>query len=529
MSTSLHVLVLDDEPTDVALIRRTLAQNFPDLALTHAQNKEQFLHGLASEQLDVVLSDNSVPGCDGLKAFHLARERRPQVPFIYVSGFDGPGRDLQGLKALGIGGFIPKSDLAQLGPAVKLALERQRDPAAVDARLLAGYERLVGVVTELSLAHNLTGIMAIVRRAARELTGADGATFILREGDLCHYADEDAIGPLWKGQKFPMHSCISGWAMTNRQPAVVEDVFADQRIPVSVYEPTFVRSVAMVPIRSLEPVGAIGNYWARRRLPEPWEVKLLQALADTTAVAMENVRVNNELEARVRERTAELEAFSYAVSHDLRAPLRHTQAFATMILEDHGAKLDDEVRNGLLRITGATTRMAEMINGLLQLSLTVQAPVRRGPVDLAQLARETAETCNAGAERQVEFLAPATLPVTGDPTLLRVALQNLLGNAWKFSGKRESPRVELGVQSQPGRQRVYYVRDNGAGFDESAAGKLFGVFQRLHSQDEFPGTGVGLATVQRIVRKHGGHIWASAKPGEGATFFFTLGEDAPAM
>ena len=124
MSTSLHVLVLDDEPTDVALIRRTLAQNFPDLALTHAQNKEQFLHGLASEQLDVVLSDNSVPGCDGLKAFHLARERRPQVPFIYVSGFDGPGRDLQGLKALGIGGFIPKSDLAQLGPAVKLALER---------------------------------------------------------------------------------------------------------------------------------------------------------------------------------------------------------------------------------------------------------------------------------------------------------------------------------------------------------------------------------------------------------------------
>ncbi|HZP91942.1 MAG TPA: ATP-binding protein [Burkholderiales bacterium] len=526
MPSPLQVLILEDEPTDVVLIERALARHFPDLVLTHAQTKEQYLDHLASPQLDIVLSDNSIAGCEGLKAFHLARERRPRIPFIYVSGFDDPGRDVQGLKALGVNDFLSKSDLAQLGPAVERALQDRGRADADDARLLAGYERLVSVVRQLSLARDLPTIMEIVRRAARELTGADGATFVLRDGDFCHYADEDAIGPLWKGQKFPMHTCISGWAMTHRQPAVVEDIYSDPRIPVSAYEPTFVRSVAMVPIRAMEPIGAIGNYWARRRQPAPWEVRLLQALADTTAVAMENVRVYNELEARVRERTAELEAFTYAVSHDLRAPLRHVNAFTDILLEDHGAKLDEKVRDGLQRITRATARMAEMINALLQLSLTTQLPVRRGSLDLARLAREVAEECKAAAKRDVEFVAPASLPVTGDPTLLRIALHNLLGNAWKFSSNREAPRVELGVRSQPGAQRVYYIQDNGAGFDMSGAAKLFGVFQRLHSENEFPGTGVGLATVQRIIRKHGGQIWASGKPGEGATFFFTLGDDA---
>jgi len=165
---------------------------------------------------------------------------------------------------------------------------------------------------------------------------------------------------------------------------------------------------------------------------------------------------------------------------------------------------------------------------LLDLSRTSQAPVRRQDVDLAKLAREVAVECTAGAARQVHFVCPAALPAEGDPQLLRLALQNLLGNAWKFSSKHEAPRVELGMQLQPGERRVYYVQDNGVGFDESAATSLFGVFKRLHPKEDFPGTGVGLASVQRIVKKHGGAIWASSKPGHGATFYFTLREgDAP--
>ncbi len=167
-------------------------------------------------------------------------------------------------------------------------------------------EQLVEVVQQLSLARDLATVMDIVRRAARRLTGADGATFVLRDHDRCFYADEDAISPLWKGQRFPMHMCISGWVMLNRQPAVIEDIYADSRIPADAYRPTFVHSLAMVPIRTLDPLGAIGNYWAQPHAPSREELKVLQALADTTAVAMENVRVYAELEQRVRERTAEL-------------------------------------------------------------------------------------------------------------------------------------------------------------------------------------------------------------------------------
>lgn len=175
-------------------------------------------------------------------------------------------------------------------------------------RYLRGMQRLVRVVQELSLVRDMDGLQKIVRTAARELTGADGATFVLREGDQCFYADEDAIEPLWKGLRFPMEICVSGWVMLNRQAVVIEDIYADPRVPHDAYRPTFVKSLATVPIRTSAPIGAIGNFWARRHQPQSHDLALLQALADTTAVALENLAVHAELEQRVRDRTAELEA-----------------------------------------------------------------------------------------------------------------------------------------------------------------------------------------------------------------------------
>lgn len=155
---------------------------------------------------------------------------------------------------------------------------------------------LVAVIQRLSLARSMDDVQRIVRTAGRRLTGADGATFVLRDGDQCYYADEDAISPLWKGQRFPMDACISGWTMLNRRPAAIEDIYEDERIPHDAYRPTFVKSLAMVPIRRLDPVGAIGNYWSTRHRPTAQEMEVLQALADSTAVALENVRVYRDLE-----------------------------------------------------------------------------------------------------------------------------------------------------------------------------------------------------------------------------------------
>lgn len=171
----------------------------------------------------------------------------------------------------------------------------------------SGVARLLQAVQELSAARGLAEVQELVRHAARELTGCDGATFVLRDGDMCHYADEDAIAPLWKGHRFPIRACVSGWTMINRDVAVIPDIYQDDRIPHSAYRPTFVKSLVMVPIRRLDPIGAIGNYWSTKRVPTNQEVALLQALADATSIAIENVQIHTELEDRVRERTAELE------------------------------------------------------------------------------------------------------------------------------------------------------------------------------------------------------------------------------
>jgi signal transduction histidine kinase len=226
----------------------------------------------------------------------------------------------------------------------------------------------------------------------------------------------------------------------------------------------------------------------------------------------------------LEEANRELEAFSYSVSHDLRAPLRSIEGFSQILLEDYADKLDEEGEKYLGRVRAASRRMALLIDDLLDLSRVSRRPLRRELVDLSAQAREiTAELGKSQPDREVEFVIADRLAANGDARLLRLALENLLGNAWKFTSREERARIEFRSTTLEGRERVYFVRDNGVGFDEAYAGKLFGAFQRLHEPEEFEGTGIGLATVQRIVRRHGGRVWAEGEVGKGATFFFTLG------
>ena len=231
---------------------------------------------------------------------------------------------------------------------------------------------------------------------------------------------------------------------------------------------------------------------------------------------------NRELEAT----NHELEAFSYSVSHDLRAPLRSIDGFSQMLLEDYADEFDEEGKDYLGRVRAASQRMGRLIDDLLGLSRVTRGTMNRERVNLSALAEEVAEgSREAKPEGEVEFSAQKGVEVWGDPRLLRVALENLIGNAWKFTAKESEARIEFGVDeelSRRGRVPVYYVRDNGAGFEMAYADKLFGAFQRLHGSDEFEGTGIGLATVQRIVHRHGGRIWARGEVGRGATFYFTL-------
>jgi PAS domain S-box-containing protein len=240
-------------------------------------------------------------------------------------------------------------------------------------------------------------------------------------------------------------------------------------------------------------------------------------------------RLNEGLEVRILERTAELEAstreldaFAYSVSHDLRAPLRSLDGFSQALAEDCAAMLDETGKDYLRRIQSNAVRMGQMIDDLLNLSRTTRLELRRQPVDLAEIAADVlAELRETSPDRQIEVVVQPDLAATGDAHLLRLTLMNLIGNAWKFTGKVAAARVEIGRGEDDG-ELAFFVRDNGAGFDMAHVHKLFDPFNRLHSRSDFDGSGLGLAIVQRIVRRHGGRVWAVAAPGVGATFYFTL-------
>jgi signal transduction histidine kinase len=240
-------------------------------------------------------------------------------------------------------------------------------------------------------------------------------------------------------------------------------------------------------------------------------------------------RLNAELEQRVLERTAELEnankeleAFSYAVSHDLRAPLRSIDGFSQALLEDYQASLDDIGQGYLSRVRLAAPRMGVLIDDLLNLSRVSRTQLDREVLDLSGMVEEiVVQLRESDPKREVEVRIAAGLSGYGDARLIRVALVNLLNNAWKYTGKRSQPRIEFGLRDADSRSS-YFIEDNGAGFDMAYAGRLFGAFQRLHDARDYPGTGVGLATVQRIIRRHGGQIWAEAEIDRGAVFYFTL-------
>jgi light-regulated signal transduction histidine kinase (bacteriophytochrome) len=244
----------------------------------------------------------------------------------------------------------------------------------------------------------------------------------------------------------------------------------------------------------------------------------------------ENRQLHAELEQRVIERTAqlkaankEMESFAYSVSHDLRAPLRSIDGFSLALLEDYKDKLDDEGKDYLKRVRAATQRMAQLIDDMLKLSRITRSDLTYEMVNLSNLVVSVAdELRSAEPERQVEFVIKKGLKTKGDLRLLRVVLDNLLGNAWKFTGGHAEARIEFGVSDVEGKT-AYFVRDDGAGFDMKYADKLFTTFQRLHSEKEFPGTGVGLALVQHIIHRHGGTVWAEGAVEQGATFWFTIG------
>lgn len=382
---------------------------------------------------------------------------------------------------------------------------------------------------KLSFAKDVKEITSIVADSARKLSDADGTTFVLRDGDLCYYIDENSLSPLWKGQKFPMQNCISGWSMIHQQPVLIPDIYKDNRIPHDAYRPTFVKSLCMIPIRVDRPLGVIGNYWSKSYTPTDDEIKSLQILANSTAIALENLELRHVLTNQnhasngLQSRNQELELALHAMAHDLRTPVAGMTGLAELLRIRLGDKIDQECNDFLKAIMDTGRQTAAQIERMLLLYRVTTGSITKQELDLTQITQELINVLRPEFEnRRVQFNVEPHLVAFADPPLIRVVIGNLLSNALKYSSKKPQTQIDVGLYKHESQYHTFYVRDNGDGFDPGMAPQLFKPMQRLHAQTQFTGTGLGLASVAKIVEIHGGKCHAEGKPSEGATFYFSL-------
>jgi len=379
---------------------------------------------------------------------------------------------------------------------------------------------LIRVVQRLSFCRDMESIMAVLRDCARELTGADGVTVVLRDGDLCHYVEENAIGPLWKGRRFPLESCISGWCMLNRQQTAVPDIYADPRIPHEAYRPTFVKSLAMTPIRKDDPVGAIGAYWADFHQASAEELETLQALGDSAAMAIATAQMIQAL----RDANHRKDSFLSMLAHELRNPLAPIRN-GLHVLRLRAHEGEDEIADRTRELVERQIQLlARIVDGLLDVARISkgQVTLHRERIDLARLVRESAEDHRglleaAGVELGLE-LPRVPLWIQGDPLRLTQALGNILDNAGKFIPREGRVTVRLETD---GRQAVITLRDTGIGIESEVLPYIFETFTQGHQPLDRSqgGLGLGLAVARELLELHGGQIQAASEgPGKGAEF-----------
>jgi signal transduction histidine kinase len=379
--------------------------------------------------------------------------------------------------------------------------------------------RLLAFAQDLSSLREIAGVAEIVKRAARDLIGSDGVTFVLREGEQVFYVDEDAIGPLWKGRRFPADACISGWAILNRQSVIIPDIYEDPRIPVTAYRSTFVKSLLMVPIAVNDPVGALGAYWATNHRADDRERTLLETIAGFTSVAVANARLYQERSDAVRAR----DEWMKIASHELKTPLTPLTLDLHRLRAQVGddASAPDPLRQQASRMDRCVRRLSRLVDQLLDYShlsrsdLAIQAE----SFDLVTVAADVCETFRLDsrlASPNVDLRARSPVVGTWDRVRVEQVLMNLVSNAVRHGG---GEAISIEVAGEGGFARVA-VADRGPGIPPEHHERIFQPFARLDPNDQ--GAGLGLWIVRKILQAHGGHIEVQSQPGQGTTMVVSL-------
>jgi signal transduction histidine kinase/FixJ family two-component response regulator len=537
-----RLLIVDDESALMTALCNTL--EIEGYATTGFTSARQALETMRERQFDLLLTDLMMPEMDGIALLRVAQEIDRDLAGIVMTGHGTIETAVRALRDGALDYVLKPFRLDNLLPVITRALETRRlRTENIQLREAVSIYELSRAIT-MGLSHDEIVQRTVAAAAQQSDAGAVCVLVPTAEGRELQVAGTSGASDQWSAeQRFAIDAPIVRWVALAREQLSAWDASNELE---AVFAPPFPGASPGVAL----PIVAGGNFYGilrfsslttQRRLT-PGQIKALDILASTAAAAFEAASLltqlrtlNQDLEHRVRERTqelqaanADLEAFSYSVSHDLRAPLRAVDGFCQMFIDDFGAGIPAEGRRILDKACAGASRMNQLIDDLLRFARFSRQPLQMRPVQMNGLVRRVManfedQLCGRSVQLQV-----AELPdCVGDGSLLEQVFTNLLSNALKFTAARPHSHVEIGTSRGAGEQ-IYFIKDNGVGFDMKYADRLFGVFQRLHSQSEFEGTGIGLSIVHRIVRRHGGRTWAESVPEEGATFYFSLPQVAAA-
>ncbi len=515
------ILIIDDSITFREALKAALEG--ASYRVLIAGSGEEGLRIAADARPNAIVVDGMLPGIDGATVIRRIRldAALRRAPCLLLTASDDLGAEIHALEA-GADAFVKKDDdtaviLARLNAVMRSARTEAGDGGTTS---LMGPKKILAVDDSETYLHALADalagngyevVLAHTGEEALELLAVQPVDCILLDLLMPGMGGQATCrqvkaAPAMRDIPIIMLTAVeSRDAMIQGLGAGADDFIAKS----SDFEVLRARVRAQIRRKQFEDENRLIRERLLRTEINATEARAAREIAESRAVLVEELEWKNK----------ELEAFSYSVSHDLRAPLRSIDGFSQALLEDYVDKLDGEGKRYLRYVRESAQQMGHLIDDLLSLSRVTRSEFLRERVDITAIVRDVvARLQQRSPERQVELAVTEGLATDGDERLLTIVFENLLGNAWKFTGKRAAARIEVGAGDVDG-QFAYYVRDNGAGFDMTYAEKLFGVFQRLHSTTEFEGTGIGLATVQRVVRRHGGRIWAD---GKGATFYFTL-------